>query len=140
VVLPLSPLAVRLFKAALALRRGDGPFVFEGKRPDTPLEPATASRAWAHLAAAGAVPADTTAHDMRRTMRTMLGEIDHPGSFEDEERLLGHSIGSAVSRAYDRGRRLARLRPLADAWGTRLEAIVSGPPAEVRELRGQGKP
>ena len=38
---------------------------------------------------------------------------------------------------YDRGRRLARLRPLAEAWGQRLEAIVSRPRAPVR---GCGSP
>ena len=65
-------------------------------------------------------------------MRTHLGELDHPGSHEDEERLIGHAVGSVVARVYDRGRRLARLRPLAEAWGQRLEAIVSRPRAPVR--------
>ena len=69
-------------------------------------------------------------------MRTHLGELDHAGTWEDEERLLGHKLGGAVAQAYDRGRRLARLRPLADAWGARLEQIVSGPAAPVARLRG----
>ena len=75
-------------------------------------------------------------------MRTRLGELDHGGSYEDEERLLGHTIGGAVAQAYDRGRRLARLRPLADAWGARLAAIVGAPPADVvaLPLGGRGQP
>jgi hypothetical protein len=68
-------------------------------------------------------------------MRSMVGELDHNGSYEDEERLLGHVVGGAVARTYDRGRRLARLRPLADAWAARLEAIVGGKQAEVRRLK-----
>ena len=134
--MPLSAFAVMLFREALALRRGAGPYVFEGHR-GKPLSPNTVSKAWRQLADAGGspIPSDTTAHDSRRTMRTHLGEIDHGGSYEDEERLIGHAVGSVVARTYDRGRRLARLRPLAEAWGQRLEAIVSRPPAPVRMLR-----
>ena len=73
-------------------------------------------------------------------MRTHLGELDHGGSYEDEERLLGHTVGGAVAQAYDRGRRLARLRPLADAWGARLEAIVGAATADVVALVGAGRP
>lgn len=131
-LLPLSPLAVALWREALALRDPDHPHVFAGKPRGTPLSVATVSRAWRVLA----VPDDTVAHDLRRSMRTHLGEIDHGGTYEDEERLIGHSIGNAVARTYDRGRRLARLRPLADAWAQRLEQIVAAPAAPVVPIRG----
>lgn len=132
--LPLSPLAVRLWREALAARRGDGPYVFEGHRGG-PLSPNTVSKAWTELAAAGVLPADTTAHDARRSMRTHLAEIDHPGGHDLEEMLIGHSVGSTVARTYDRARKLARLRPLADAWGARLAEIVAAPPPNVTRLR-----
>lgn len=134
-VLPLSPLAVALFREALALPRGaDREHVFPGHRGKA-LSVNTVSLAWAGLVQAGAAPAGTVAHDLRRTMRTGLGEIDHGGAYEDEERLIGHSVGSGVGKVYDRGRRLGRLRPLADAWGSRLAQIVSAPPAPVHRLR-----
>ncbi|MEJ8573473.1 tyrosine-type recombinase/integrase [Microbaculum marinum] len=136
-VLPLSPLAARLFREAMT--QGDGEHVFPGKPSGTPLSPNTVSRAWRTLADAkgSPVPSDATAHDLRRTMRTHLGEIDHGGAYEDEERLIGHRVGGTVARTYDRGRRLARLRPLADAWGTKLEAIVTARVATVTQLQGE---
>lgn len=135
-ILPLSGMAVALFREALALRRDPAsPHVFDGLK-GKPLLPATASAALRGLRkVSDAVPPDIRAHDMRRTMRSLLGEIDHGGAFEDEERLLGHVVGGSVARTYDRGRRLARLRPLAEAWAERLEQIVSAKPAEVRRLR-----
>ena len=132
-VLPLSPLAVRLFETALAIRRGSGPHVFEA-RGGAPLVSGGVTREWGKLVASGLAPRGATAHDLRRSMRTHLGELDHVGTWEDEERLLGHKLGGAVAQAYDRGRRLARLRPLADAWGTRLEIIVATPTADVHHL------
>ncbi len=133
IVLPLSDLAVRLFRAALAIRRGAGPHVFEA-RGGKPLASGGVTREWGKLVKAGFAPRDATAHDLRRTMRTHLGELDHGGADADEERLIGHRVGGAVQRTYDRGRRIARLRPLADAWGARLEMIVATPTADVHHL------
>jgi integrase len=130
-ILPLSPFAVSLWREAIALGRGEA-HVFRGTK-GRPLSVNTISKAWRLLD----MPPDTVAHDLRRTMRTHLGDMDHGGTFEDEERLLGHVVGSAVARAYDRGRRLARLRPLADAWGRRLAEMVSRPAAPVFQLRAR---
>lgn len=136
-VVPLSPLSARLFREAIAARREsrrDSVFVFPSpstRRGDGPVSANSISGAWARLRVLGLAPDDTVAHDLRRTMRTELGDLDHPGGWHDEEQLIGHSVGGSVTRRYDRGRRLARLRALADAWGERLEAIVSAEPAEV---------
>jgi len=133
ILLPLSSFAVGLWREALALRTREDDFVFEGKSAGEHLATGTVSKAWTAIP----VPADTVAHDLRRTMRTHLGDMDHGGTFEDEERLIGHSVGTAVQRTYDRGRKLARLRPLADAWGARLSAIVGAPAAQPGQLRGR---
>lgn len=130
-VLPLSPFAVALWREALAIGDPDRANVFCGHK-GRPMSANTVSKAWRDLP----TPDDTVAHDLRRTMRSHLGEIDHGGAYEDEERLIGHSVGNAVARTYDRGRRLARLRPLADAWGARLEQIVSGQTADVLAIPG----
>ena len=124
--------AVGLLRQALAIRRGAGPHVFEARLG--PLVSGDVTRAWGALVKRRAAPSDATPHDLRRSMRTHLGELDHGGSYEDEERLMGHAVGAAVAQAYDRGRRLAKLRPLADTWGERLAAIVGATPAEVVAL------
>ena len=68
-------------------------------------------------------------------MRTHLGELDHGGTWEDEERLIGHAVGSAWHRRTTGGAGW----PGCGRWPTRgaqrLEAIVSRPPAPVRVLR-----
>jgi len=131
-VLPLSPQAVAILRAQMD--ETDGPHLFPGYK-DKSMSQNTVSQAWARLREAGAAPEDSVAHDLRRTFRTMLGDIDHPGSEEDEERLILHVVGSRVKRTYDRSRRLARLRPIADAIGAHIERIVTAS-SEVRPMEG----
>ena len=138
-ILPLSPLAVSLFRQALAIRRATtGPHVFEtrqaaaaGRRRDEDL---------GHAGEARAGPADAIAHDLRRSMRTDLGELDHGGA--GRTRNGCSAIGSAA-----RWRRLTivavafgRLRPLADAGARGSQAIVGATPAEVVALVPAGRP
>ena len=115
-----------------AAARGRGGYAF----PAAPAAdgPNTVSKAWTDLAKAGAVPADTRRTTCGARCARMLGEIDHGGAFEDEERLIGHAVGQRGCADLDRGRRLARLRPIADAWGARLAAIAGGSPAQVAAL------
>ncbi len=92
------------------------------------------TRAWGALVKRKAAPSDATAHDLRRSMRTHLGELDHGGSYEDEERLMGHAVGSRWRGPMIAAGGLARLRPLCDAWGARLAAIVGPATADVLPL------
>ena len=93
-VLPLSPLAVRLFETALAIRRGSGPHVFEA-RGGAPLVSGDVTGHGARCEARGGSGRRHRARPAARSMRTHLGELDHAGSWEDEERLLGHKRSAA---------------------------------------------
>ncbi|TMV06426.1 integrase family protein [Ruegeria sediminis] len=129
--LPLSPFAVDVWKAAIAERNTrytDCPFVFVGHKGNH-FAPNSCNQRWREVA-----PPDATPHDLRRTMRTWLGETMHPGGWHDEEMLIGHSVGNAVSGAYDHARRLARLRPITDAYATRLRSLLFGAGADVMSL------
>lgn len=126
-VLPLSPLAVGLFRQALALpgRQAGGP-VFRGKKAGAALSQPSISRAWARLREAGKVPAGTTPHDLRRTARTWWPDLNHGQEERILERILGHAVGTKVSRVYDRALWLPQQRAVLDVWGRKLGAITSG--------------
>ncbi len=125
IVLPLCSLAVQEIEAALSLVGTDDPAapLFAGHK-GKPIASNTVSKAWALLRENKLVPADVTAHDLRRTMRTMLDDIRHPGSDEDCERLIGHSIGGKIQKTYSHGKNLNRMRPVLNAWDAVLAQIV----------------
>ncbi len=126
-VLPLSPLAVRLFREAIALPgRKSGGFVFRGKKVASALSQQSVSRAWGLLREGGKVPADTVPHDLRRTARTWWPELAHGQEEHILERILGHVVGTKTKRAYDRALWLPQQRKVLDAWGRKIETITSG--------------
>jgi integrase len=93
-VLPLSPLAVELFREALDLPgRQPGGFVFRGKGAGAALGQQSVSRAWGVLRRAGKVPAGTVPHDLRRSARSMWPELRHGQEVHVLERILGHTNG-----------------------------------------------
>ena len=126
-LLPLSPLAVALFREALALpSRDPGGAVFRGKAGGSHLTQPSISRAWGTLRRAGGVPSDTTPHDLRRTARSMWPELKHWQQAEVMERILGHAVGSKVERVYDRALWLAQQRAVLDAWSRKLLTVTRG--------------
>jgi len=73
-------------------------------------------------------------HDLRRTMRSGLGQIGI--SPDIAERTIGHVTGTAVSRVYDRHTYGPQIRSALAAWAAHVETIVSGKKsAKVRPLR-----
>jgi integrase len=127
-VLPLSPLAVTLWRRALAWPgRSAGDPAFPGKPGKRPLQPITVSDAWKRWRRAGLVPAGTVAHDLRRSARSWWSGLDHGQSRDTLERLLGHAVGGKVERIYDRARYVPQQRTVADAWAHKLIAITAGP-------------
>ena len=123
--LPLSPLAISLFREALALPgRASGGYVFRGKAAGAALTQPSLSRAWGMLRRAGEVPAGTTPHDLRRTARSTWPELKHGQSAEIMERILGHVVGSKVARAYDRAQWLEQQRAVLDSWSRKLTTII----------------
>lgn len=126
-VLPLSPLAVRLFREAIALpgRQPRG-FVFRGKKAASALSQQSVSRAWGLLRDDAKAPADTTPHDLRRTARTWWPELAHGQEEHILERILGHAVGTKTKRACDRALWLPQQRKVLDAWGRKVETIAAG--------------
>ena len=126
-VLPLSPLAVELFRQALALPgRQAGGHVFRGKKAAAALSQPSISRAWAKLRLAERVRAGTTPHDLRRTARTWWPDLAHGQEERIFERILGHAVGTKVSRVYDRALWLPQQRKVLDVWGRKLATITAG--------------
>ena len=128
------PLCVRaldiLAKARKRARKTPTPdtFVFPGGRPRQPFSamtfPATLRRMGVE---------DATAHGFRTSFRTWASEVAH-AEFEVAEACLGHRIGNAVSRAYNRTTLLERRRPLMDAWADHVTGKTSAKvvPIKVR--------
>lgn len=75
-----------------------------------------------------------TLHDLRRTCRTVLGDLGV--SYEVAESVLGHAVGTAVARIYDRsadGQRKGVIERIGDALVLFADhvATLTTPPAEV---------
>ena len=60
-------------------------------------------------------------HGFRSSLETWLADCTNV-SFEEQRTMLGHSIGDAVYRAYQRSDLLERRRDIAERW----EGFVSG--------------
>ena len=146
-IVPLSALAVRLFKKALA-RAGEGDFVFP--------HPSTGSHITAHAVATAmrrsrdvfafkrdgahrslAFRREATPHDLRRTLASGLGELGFPRLIQDK--VLNHVSADrgTISGVYDRYEYLREKRQALEAWADHLSVIVFGKPSSsnVVELR-----
>jgi integrase len=78
-----------------------------------------------------------TPHDLRRTVRTHLGEtLGVPPHVA--ERVLGHSLGRIV-RTYDRGDYLAERRAALERWDAFVQRLVTGAGADVVSLPAAGR-
>ena len=104
-VVPLSAFSVALFREALALRRGAGAYVFEGHR----RQAAGAEHGKPGVAQAGRCGglADPGRHGRPRSAAHRCGRTSASstigGVYEDEERLIGHAVGSVVARSTTAG-------------------------------------
>ncbi|WP_259772650.1 site-specific integrase [Aliiroseovarius crassostreae] len=75
-----------------------------------------------------------TVHGLRTTFRTWVQETDSC-SYEVSETILGHTIGSAVERAYARSDLLDRRRVAMEAWAR----YVTGAEANVIPISAAGQ-
>jgi integrase len=116
-IVPLSGLAVRLWRRALTWPGRNAGVAFPGGVPGRSLLRTSVSTQWLEWVRAGALPAGTTPHDLRRTARSWWSGLDHGQSRDAMERLLGHAVGGKVERTYDRSLHLPAQRRVADAWG-----------------------
>lgn len=77
-----------------------------------------------------------TPHDLRRTMRTHLGDLGIP--FHVAERCLNHSLGK-VADIYDRSDYLAERRAALEKWSAYVERLVAPGETTVAFLPGARK-
>lgn len=127
-IMPLSPLAVSLWRRALAWPgRSVGDPVFSDRREGETLQPGIVSQTWARWRAAGHLPPGTTPHDLRRTARSWWSGLPHGQGRDAMERLLGHAVGGRIERIYDRALHLPQQRAVADAWGAWLTKAIAAP-------------
>jgi len=136
-VVPLSAQAIRILekhREALEAQRkqrkergdyvSDSPFVFPNRllvkhagAPITHIRKAT-GRLWRSL---NIQP--FSAHDLRRTCATRLGEMQVPGHVI--ARILNHKQADITSAVYNQYAYLKEKREALDAWGRRVAQIVS---------------
>jgi integrase len=123
-IMPLGALAVGLWCRALAWPGRNSGVVFPGRVDSHSLRPACIPTLWRQWVSDGLLPAGSTPHDLRRTARSWWSGLNHGQNRDAMERLLGHSIGNAVERTYDRSLHLPAQRKVADAWGAWLLATI----------------
>jgi integrase len=110
-----EPLRVPLSGRVLEILEGQGPrdsgLVFGGERSGAPMRAQVLARVLKPLAGDDAV----TVHGWRSTLRVWMAERT---SFSHDicEAVLGHIVGSKVSRAYKRTDHLEQRRHLAQMW------------------------
>lgn len=132
-VVPLSPLALDTFRRLHDLANGLGsPNVmasFHAAKPGAPLTEKAMNHAMRRLFTGkepvlGFEGERPTPHDLRRTVRTHLGEtLGVP--WHIAERCLNHAIAIGVTDTYDRGDYLTDRRAALEKWSAYVERLVT---------------
>jgi integrase len=127
-IVPLSPLAVLLFKKAVA-RSSRGEFVFPSNSADgyaTAQAIATAMRRNREMFG---FKREATPHDLRRTLASGLGELGFPRLIQDK--VLNHVSADrgTISGVYDRYSYQREKRAALEAWASHLLALITGRPS-----------
>jgi integrase len=147
-VVPLSPMAVELVKMAQKNCASEG-WLFPGRPSDRPMTSHALSVAFLRNEAELGIPVPVktpkpdpvallaarrerrriafTPHDLRRTAATRMTELGFTRFVVD--RILNH-VEPGVGRVYDRYEYLREKRAALEAWGVRLEEIISGKKAD----------
>lgn len=119
--LPLSDIAVELFRSAIA-RSSDEIWTFPSETPGRPLLSKSASRAMLRLSKEIGLDGLRT-HDLRRTCATWLGNLDVPD--EIIERVLNHAPRTVTRRHYNHASQLESMRAALQNWSDHLRRIVT---------------
>jgi integrase len=109
---PLTERALEILAKA-AVSRGEGDYVFPGRRPKAPLSNMALDMLLRRM------KRTETVHGFRSSFRDWAGETT---SFPRDlaEHALAHNVGDEVERAYRRGDALDRRRQLMEAWASFL--------------------
>ena len=130
---PLSEPAVELLKARDEAAHPLGTFVFPSSEKTDSSVWVWSKRTAAAIAAATKIA--FTAHDLRRTVATQMGEL---GIDADTIGLvLNHRKPGVTTRHYDHSTRETAKRGALDRWAQRLLRIVTEEPATVTPIRAR---
>ena len=127
-VVPLAPMARKLFRAAVERPQGDGVFGSRFSSRDT-LARHSLSRALqrviGRLGSATALAANPpTPHDLRRTVATGLSKLGI--AREDRMAVLAHVASDIHGTVYDKYERLKEKRAALVAWERHVAALIGG--------------
>ena len=126
--LPLVPEAIEILRAT---PRTDSPFVFGGRRGLTSFSYSNRELRTC-LAASGDVTEDWRLHDIRRTVRSELGDLGvEPWVAET---ILAHKR-AGIEGTYNWAKLEKQMRTALTLWADRLRAIVEGGETNVVSLR-----
>jgi integrase len=114
-VVPLSAPAMQVLSACP--RFAGNPYVFP-----SPTKPGASLSNMAGIVLLKRMGVQTTLHGTARSTFADWAADHTDADFETREGCLGHSVGSAVTRAYRRGDALAKRRALLELWGQTLTA------------------
>lgn len=121
---PLSPVAVRLVRAAMQLA-GGAPWLFPSPKGDAPTGSHAPTRALGRAREALGVE-DFRVHDLRRTAATRMAEMGiSPHTISVVLNHVSARRGTITGKVYNRYGYDREKREALDAWGARLEKIVS---------------
>lgn len=118
-LVPLSKWAIKIFRSLP--RMADTDYVFTG-RQSTGRPISGFSRAGDRARQAAGIE-DWRPHDLRRTVRTRLGEIGTPPHVA--ELVLNHTV-KGLQAVYDRYEYAREKRTALERWAVHLKAIVEG--------------
>lgn len=127
---PLSPLACRLLKTAKK-ELGGSEYVFPNLSGYDSVRPESVSKSVPRNVAAFKI-AYFRSHDLRRTAATQMASMGTPSTTVGK--VLNHSEGG-VTAIYNRYSYDHEKRKALNAWGRKLEGIISGKKAKVIELK-----
>lgn len=146
-VIPLPPLAMRIFHEADKLRGRPVPvrpnrkdrrpydptpsaWLFPSRYGDKPLEPAALTRALNRNRALLGI-GDATIHDLRRTFATQHGELGTPP--EILKALLNHTPTEITEQVYNHALNLEPRRLAMEAWCNWLEVLFNKAARSMRD-------
>jgi integrase len=131
---PLSEPAVELLTARQDMAHPLATYVF----PSSPKRHMSSVKVWSYRTAAALARATRiafTAHDLRRTVATMMGELGIDG--DTIGLVLNHRKPGVTTRHYDHSTRETAKRAALDRWAQRLTQIVTETPAKVTPIRAR---
>jgi integrase len=118
---PLSPLAIALLEEAQALA-GDSRWVFPGRKIENPIRGDSVNEALARSLPCLEIEDQFVPHDLRRTMASHLTGMGI--SRLVVSKLLNH-VETGITAVYDRHSYDDEKRRALEAWGIRLQEIIS---------------